>query len=115
MLGLLLAFLAAWASPLEDVRHLVDIGPRNAGSPGGYAAQAYVLSELQDAGWEATMRVGPTPGSGFVAACQPGEGPSFWVLAHTDSVSPDCPGAIDNAGSVAVALEVARKGRTQAD
>ena len=103
--------LTAFASPMEDVTALVEGSPRVAGSPGGYQAQAYVLAELQKSGWSASMKVGPTPGSGFVQACQPGKGPAFWVLAHTDVVAEESPGAIDNAGSVAVALEVARRVR----
>jgi hypothetical protein len=93
------------------VRHLVELSPRVAGSPGGYQAQGWVLTQLKRQGWNATMRVGPTPGSGFVMACQPGKGPAFWILAHTDAVSSKGPGAIDNAGSVAVALQVAAKVR----
>ena len=109
MIVFFFSLLSALAGPMEDVEALVGVAPRVAGSPGGYQAQAYVLSELQRAGWSASMKVGPTPGSGFVQACQPGKGPAFWVLAHTDAVAPESPGAIDNAGSVAVALEVARR------
>jgi hypothetical protein len=111
MLVFLLAFLAAFAGPMDDVQHLVELSPRVAGSPGGYQAQGWVLSELKKQGWDASMRVGPTPGSGFVQACQTGTGPAFWVLAHTDTVAVETPGAVDNAVAVAVALEVARKVR----
>ena len=109
MFLILVTFISAFAGPMDDVKSLVELSPRVAGSPGGYQAQAFVLSELKKSGWDTSMRVGPTPGSGFVQACQRGKGSAFWVLAHTDSVSPESPGAVDNAGSVAVALEVARR------
>lgn len=105
----LFAIFSAFAGPMGDVQHLVGLSPRVAGSPGGYQAQGWVLSQLKRQGWEASMRVGPTPGVGFVMACQPGKEPAFWILAHTDTVSSTAPGAIDNAGSVAVALHVASK------
>lgn len=107
----LFAIFSAFAGPMGDVQHLVELSPRVAGSPGGYQAQGWVLSQLKRQGWEASMRVGPTPGVGFVMACQPGKEPAFWILAHTDAVAATSPGAIDNAGSVAVALHVAAKVR----
>ncbi len=100
------------AGPMQDAQELVRLGPRVAGTEGGDRAQAWVLGELAEAGYPA-RRLGGPPGAGVVVGCQPGDGPAFWVLAHTDVVHQNSPGAVDNAAAVGVALEVARQVRRE--
>jgi hypothetical protein len=72
-----------------------------------------VLGKLAEAGYPSRVLRAP-PGAGVVVGCQPGEGPAVWILAHTDSVHEEVPGAVDNAAAVGVALEVARRIRREA-
>jgi len=109
MLLFLMALLSAFAAPIDDVENLVA-EPRVAGSLGGIKAQTYVHIQLVKQGWNVEINTLPH-GGGYVRACQKGEGPAFWILAHTDTVGEGVPGAVDNAAAVAVALEVARQVR----
>jgi len=85
---------------LADVHWLVEeIGPRRPRSGAEKAAVDGVIQRLEAAGWT------PIPGVESPVACRGKGGRLF--LAHVDSV-PGSPGAIDNAGSVAVLLELAR-------
>ncbi len=114
----LIAALTALAAPLELAAELAGIpGGRAAGSAGGDAAQQRVALALEQAGYRPEI-VTPAPGEGYVLACQRGgeplapalalaSGEATLVLAHTDAVHPLVPGAVDNAGTVAAAAEVA--------
>jgi hypothetical protein len=85
---------------LADVHWLVeDLGPRAPRSPEESAAVKGVIERLEHAGWKVL------PGLDSPVACR-GKGRRLF-LAHVDSVS-GSPGALDNAGSVAVLLELAR-------
>jgi len=85
---------------LADVHWLVeDLGPRAPRSAEEAAAVKGVIERLKQAGWTIT------PGLKSPLACRGKGGRLF--LAHVDSV-PGSPGALDNAGAVAVLLELAR-------
>jgi hypothetical protein len=85
-----------------DVAWLVEeVGPRPFRSAAAAAAAAGVAARLDAAGWPA-QEVG-LPGN--LLACRGGGG--WLLLAHTDSV-PGSPGAVDNAGAVAMLVELAR-------
>ncbi len=110
-LGLVALFLPgqvdAGDTVLDAARALVSQGPRVAGTEGGRAAQAWVAEELREAGYEPAVLASES-GRGAVLACQGAPDGAAWVVAHTDAVHADCPGAVDNAGAVAVALSLAR-------
>jgi len=90
---------------LADVHWLVEeIGPREPRSNAEQAAVSGVIERLQEAGWS------PISGLDSPVACR-GKGQRLF-LAHVDSVR-GSPGAIDNAGSVAVLLELARTTRAE--
>lgn len=122
------------AAMLADVQALTELGPRPAGSPTAHAAEAMLIARVQALGLsaerfevgvmelpaiavadrvlmqprrvafaDATVLV-TLPAS--VPAAAPGE--ALLVMAHYDSV-PGSPGAIDNAGAVAVGLELLRR------
>ncbi len=76
-----------------------DIGPRHYRSTQEAEAARGVTARLHEAGWS-VQHIGNNP-----VACR-GSGRTLF-LAHIDSVR-GCPGAVDNAGSVAVLLELAR-------
>ncbi|MGB0639386.1 MAG: M28 family metallopeptidase [Myxococcota bacterium] len=83
-----------------DVHWLVnEVGPRVHRSSEERAARDGVSTRLLDAGW-AVKYAGETP-----IACRGNGGKLF--LAHIDTV-PNSPGAVDNAGAVAILLELAR-------
>lgn len=85
---------------LADVHWLVEeLGPRAPRSPEEEEAVKGVIERLQAAGWDVIE------GLQSPVACR-GKGQRLF-LAHVDSV-PGSPGALDNAGSVAVLLELAR-------
>ncbi len=100
-----LASGGAGADVLDDAEALVALGPRVAGTDGGHAAQAWVTERLPAR--LARRVVGSGSGAGAVLACTGEPDGAAWLLAHTDSVHRRCPGAVDNAGAVAVALAVA--------
>ena len=88
---------------LADVHWLVEeIGPRAPGSAAEQAAVDGVKARLTSAGWSIIA------GIDSPLACR-GEGKRLF-LAHVDTV-PHSPGAIDNAGAVAVLLALARETR----
>ena len=88
---------------LADVHWLVEeIGPRESNSDAERLAVAGVKERLQDADWTLLE------GLDSPVACR-GNGQRLF-LAHVDTV-PNSPGAIDNAGSVAVLLALARHTR----
>jgi len=93
---------------MDAARSLVGLGERAAGSPGASAAQGWAAGRLEAMGYE--VRRSEAGYEGWVVGCRPGEsGPTALALAHTDAVHPDCPGAVDNAGSVGVALAAAAR------
>jgi len=111
----------------EDLRDLVAIGPRTAGSPGAAAARELIRSRLVQAGWpvrehgfEAQPPTGPpVPMVNLIASLNPlgavGSGsekmqPGRILLGtHYDTKRiPGFVGANDGASGVAVLLEVAR-------
>jgi hypothetical protein len=90
---------------IADVHVLVEqIGPRIAGTSEERAATARVRSGLREAGWD------PISVPGGTVSCR-GSGQTL-LLAHVDSV-PMSPGAVDNAGAVAVLLELARSSQAE--
>ncbi len=104
--------LAVGATPgdraVELATRLVDeVGPRPAYSPAAEEAQQWVTVELRQRGWDPMRVPGGVP-AGTVLACREGESDNtLLLLAHTDSVHQRCPGAVDNAGSVATLLMAA--------
>ena len=112
---------------LEGIRDLAAIGPRDAASPAGDRAAAYVAAQLRAAGYRVTLqpftvpdgiswgvRV-PTGTTVNVVADPPGfdpRSPHVVVGAHLDTV-PQSPGAEDNASGLMVLTEVARMLRRQ--
>ncbi len=98
---------AVRAGVVEEATELVALGPRVAGTEGGDAAQAFVRRRLEAAGYVPIVAA-DGGGGGAVLGCQEGPDGAAWVMAHTDAVHRDCPGAVDNAGAVALALELAR-------
>lgn len=85
-----------------DVAWLVDgVGARPFRSAAAAEAANGVAARLEAAGW--TVQEVGLPGN--LLACR-GDG-GWLVLAHTDTV-PGSPGAVDNAGAVAVLVELAR-------
>jgi len=103
-----LALGADGAAALEAAAALVAIEDRVAGLGGGAAAQDRVAERLAGMGYEVTRY--PARYDSWLVGCWPGRtGPTALVLAHTDAVHPSCPGAVDNAGSVGVALAAAER------
>jgi Zn-dependent M28 family amino/carboxypeptidase len=111
----------------EDLRDLVAIGPRPAGSPGAAAARQLIRSRLVQAGWpvrehgfEAQPPTGPpVPMVNLIASLDPSDAggtgsgqmqPGRILLGtHYDTKRiPGFVGANDGASGVAVVLEVAR-------
>jgi hypothetical protein len=87
-----------------------DVGPRQAGSPGAIAAQAWVSVELEARGWIPTVLPPLRGGDGAVVACRDGRvAKTLLILAHTDAVHAECPGANDNAAAVAALMVVAEQ------
>ncbi|MAY79214.1 MAG: hypothetical protein CL930_00330 [Deltaproteobacteria bacterium] len=88
-----------------DVHWLVnDIGPRVHRSAEERAARDGVVSRLTEAGWT-VIQAGDSP-----VACRGKGGKLF--MAHVDTVA-QSPGAVDNAGAVAILLELARTTSSQ--
>ena len=102
-----LALGPARADVFEDTRAVLALGPRVAGTAGGDRAQAWAHEQLAATGLR-THRVGAGTGAGAVLACTGEPDGAGWLLAHTDAVNAACPGAVDNAAGVAVALGIAR-------
>jgi len=103
-----LGVVPAGAGALEDARALVELGPRTAATPGGDQAQAWVAERLLETGL-APQRLRGAGGAGAVLGCTGPSDGAGWLLAHTDVVHPACPGAVDNAAAVGVALAVAAR------
>lgn len=98
---------------MEHIRALaVEVGNREAGSPGDRPGAEYVARELEALGWRGELRAFPLPQGGEswnVVGIPPGfdeNAPYLIVGGHRDSLRG--PGANDNASGIAVALEVAR-------
>jgi hypothetical protein len=108
MLLAVLAVNPVTAGVLEHAQELVAHGPRKAGSAGGVWAQDWVADKLRAQGYE-PIQGRSDLGQGAVLGCTGDPNGAGWLLAHTDTVHPSCPGAVDNAGAVAIALEVARR------
>jgi len=98
----------AGAGAYDEAAGLVALGPRVAGTAGGHEAQRWTAQRLADAGLEPLHRAHPG-GAGAVLGCTGDPDGAGWLLAHTDTVHQACPGAVDNAGAVGVALEVAAR------
>ncbi|MEM6928800.1 MAG: M20/M25/M40 family metallo-hydrolase, partial [Myxococcota bacterium] len=83
-----------------------ELGPRPVGSRAADDAQAWAFDTLDAAGWRPVRVEGI---DGFTVGCRPGASDRIVLfLAHTDSVHEDVPGAVDNAGAMAVLAAVAR-------
>lgn len=106
------------ARAFEDVRKLVLIGPRPAGSPGIEEARKYIEAQLASAGlevrrqaFEASTPLGPIRMANLVATL-PGERPERLVVAgHYDTKRFDefaFVGANDAGSSTAFLIELAR-------
>jgi len=102
----------------EDLRHLVDLGPRPPGSEALQRAREYIAQQLSTAGVEtrddtfvATTPVGNIPMTNLIGALQ-GESPTVVVLAgHYDTATIEgvrFVGANDGGSSAAFLLEMAR-------
>lgn len=98
---------------MEHVRALgVDIGRREAGTPGDARAAEYLAGRLEELGLTAERRPFPLPQGGEswnVVGLPPGfdeASPYLLVGGHYDSLVG--PGANDNATGVVAALEIAR-------
>jgi hypothetical protein len=101
------------AKVMDHVRALaVDIGFREAGTPGDKEAQAYIAERIERIGWTATQQRFPLPQGGSstnVIGTPPGftdSEPYLIVGGHYDSLRG--PGANDNATGVGIALDIAR-------
>ncbi|GAB4578387.1 MAG: M28 family peptidase [Anaerolineales bacterium] len=109
----------------QDVKYQVDLGPRIPGTEGHAAVVEWMVAELEEAGWEATVQEGEYLGHPIrnVVAQRAETFPDAeWIIlgAHFDTRSradadPDparqndpVPGANDGASGVAVLLELAR-------
>jgi hypothetical protein len=94
------------AAALSLATRMVDeVGPRPAGTVPGDRAQAWVARELAERGWTPRTLRGRGPYDSSVYACRHGEQRKVVLLiAHTDSVHEQVPGANDNAAAVAVLL-----------
>lgn len=97
----------------EHVRVLsVDIGRREAGTPGDARAADYIAGRIEALGWSVERRPFPLPQGGEswnVVGLPPGfdeRSPYLLVGGHYDSLRG--PGANDNATGIGVALEIAR-------
>jgi len=102
----------------EDLKHLVEFGPRPSGSPALVKAREWLIHELRDAGAEveedsftASTPIGPIPMSNLIAKF-PGSGRETVVVAgHYDTKRFDdfrFVGANDGASSAALLVELAR-------
>jgi Zn-dependent M28 family amino/carboxypeptidase len=102
----------------EDLRHLVDLGPRPPGSEALQRAREYIAQQLSTAGvetWDDTFvaktPVGAVPMTNLIGALQ-GESPTVVILAgHYDTARIDgvrFVGANDGGSSAAFLLEMAR-------
>jgi len=112
----------------EDIRALVAIMPRHAGSPGARQAAEFILARLQAAGLEAVIDefsentpVGGMLFRNVIAVCpgrMSGGGPAEkWIIlgAHYDTkagIADDFQGANDSGSGVGVLLELARNIKT---
>jgi len=102
----------------EDLKHLVEFGPRPSGSPALLKAREWLIHELRDVGAEveedsftASTPIGPIPMSNLIAKF-PGSGRETVVVAgHYDTKRFDdfrFVGANDGASSAALLVELAR-------
>jgi len=102
----------------EDLRHLVDLGPRHSGSEALQRAREYIAHQLSTAGvetWDdtfvATTPVGDVPMTNLIGALR-GESPTVVILAgHYDTATIESVrfvGANDGGSSAAFLLEMAR-------
>ena len=109
----------------EDVKFQVDLGPRIPGTPAHDQMVDWMVSELEEAGWQASVQEGESHGvpiRNVVAQRVGADSTQEWIIlgAHFDTRSradhdPDparwgdpVPGANDGASGVAVLLELAR-------
>ncbi len=104
---------------MAHARELVRMGPRIPGSQASAEARAYIVEELEEAGWEVETQpfaYGGVPLANVIA--KRGEGPIVIIGTHYDTRpiadrdpvdrSAPVPGANDGASGVAVLLELAR-------
>lgn len=104
---------------LAHARHLVRLGPRTPGSQASADARAYMVEELERAGWEVELQpfaYGGVPLANVIA--KRGQGPIVIVGTHYDTRpiadrdpldrTAPVPGANDGASGAAVLLELAR-------
>jgi len=106
------------ARAFDDLRHLVDLGPRPPGSPAHERARDYINRQLRAAGagiWDdsfvAATPVGNIPMTNVIGVVR-GESPTVFILAgHYDTVrlgDVRFVGANDGGSSAAFLLEMAR-------
>jgi len=106
------------ARAFDDLRHLVDLGPRPPGSPAHERAREYINRQLRGAGagiWDdsfvAATPVGNIPMTNVIGVVR-GESPTVFILAgHYDTARLDgvrFVGANDGGSSAAFLLEMAR-------
>ncbi|MCX6997833.1 MAG: M28 family peptidase [Kiritimatiellaeota bacterium] len=103
---------------LDEVRRLVALGPRDAGTPGAARAADYLQGRLRELGVEATVAAfhDAAPGGAVifrnVLGKLPGAGGGLIILgSHYDTkagLGPDFQGANDGGSSTGVLLEIAR-------
>jgi len=95
----------------QHVERLAEPRSRRYAPEAMLRAEAYVVGELEAAGWRVTRRPFTVPGAAAanLLAQRPRDAgrPAYLVGAHLDTV-PDSPGADDNASGVACLLELAR-------
>jgi hypothetical protein len=116
---------AAVAAPFDgarafrDLRDLVAIGPRPAGSPGAAATRALIRERLRQAGWkvqehpfEARTPRGPVPMVNLIAVRRGSRPGRILLVTHYDTKNIDgirFVGANDGGSGVALLLEAARQ------
>jgi Zn-dependent M28 family amino/carboxypeptidase len=107
---------------LDDVKYQVDLGSRTLGSDAHVQVEEWIISELEEAGWEVEIRESPWEEYTLknIVAHRGDESPEIIIGAHYDSrffADQDpieeyrrfpVPGANDGASGVAVLLELAR-------
>jgi glutaminyl-peptide cyclotransferase len=110
------------ARAMEDVENQMAFGPRPTGSEAATLTGDYILSELDEAGWETDTQPFEYQGvqaRNLIGRSPSGESSQVYILgahydtrrrADQDSNSPDAPvpGANDGASGAAVLLELAR-------
>jgi hypothetical protein len=107
------------ARAFQDLRELVAIGPRPAGSPGAEATRALIRERLRQAGWkvqehdfEARTPRGPVPMTNLIGMRRGSRPGRILLVTHYDTKHIEgirFVGANDGASGVALLLEAARQ------